>query len=141
MIGTAHFLTRSIVAPSDAVMHVYATGEDLTLESPKLLVGGNPTDAYRAKFGYYCTSDSSLWSLLAEELHQLLMIEFGGESVQLAEQIDFFGVQESGFAHQDLELKRRQQLLTRIRSRRAKIEARVGILDESYLLIREDREK
>ena len=138
---TGYIPSDAIVAANDIVLHEYATGEDLTLENPKLLVGGNPTEAYRAEFGYYCTSDSSLWSLLAEEFHQLLMIKFGGESVQLAEQMGFFGVQESGFAHQDLELKRRQQLLTQIRSRRAKIEARVGILDESYLLIREDRDK
>ena len=46
---TGYIPSDAIVAANDIVLHEYATGEDLTLENPKLLVGGNPTEAYRVR--------------------------------------------------------------------------------------------
>lgn len=141
MNGTGYIPSDAIVAANDIVLHEYATGEDLTLEVTDMFPAGDPIEIYRTVFGYYCTSDSSLWTLPAEDIEERFQVEISGKSLHLPRLISLFDVRGPSGRPSEPSKEGAEELLRQIRSSRAKIQARVGILTESYQLIREDRER
>lgn len=123
----------------DAALHSYGTAEDLPVEFPSFQPSGEWIEGYRVAWGLYCTGESGQWILSPESLKQFFQVQSRNLPLQVIFQMLTLdaatpllvpeGKKQVGF------------LLSRIQARRAKIEARAGILRESYPLIREDREK
>ena len=121
----------------DFALHGYGTGEKLPIGMPVFQAAGNPTERYRIALGFYGTGDSTAWILSYEQFHEFLQIQalshLSPSLLQLLIPQGTVGAEE--------EVNPRQRLLRRILTRRDAIEAAKGMLPESYLLIREDRER
>ena len=121
---------------SEFVLHGYGTGEKLPIRMPVFQPSGNPTERYRIAVGFYGTGDSAAWTLSTDQFRQFLQIQALGQlSPGLLQMLI-----PRGMVGEE-ELTPKQRLLKRILARRNSIEAKKGILSESYPLIREDRER
>lgn len=135
MISTNAVFTDLVLSP-EAALHSYGTAEDLPIEFPTIQRSGDRTECYRAAWGLYCTGESGMWTLSPENLQQFFQLQSFGVNWPLT-----FTVERASPMPPPEKLTQADQLLGRIRARRTAIQAQRGILTESYLLIREDRER
>lgn len=127
----------SITAPANLLYHSHGTGETLPLKLPVIRPSGNRIEEYRIKAGFYCTGDSTAWVLSADQFRQFLQMHAVG-SISPA-LLQMFSPSGAVGGHEQLTEK--QKLARRILARRDAIGKRTGTLPESYLLIREDRNR
>jgi hypothetical protein len=127
--------TPVLVVSSELAYHNYGTGEKIPIHIPVFRPSGNPIESYRIMAGFYSTGDSVRLTLSDEQLRQFLQIQAVGRVspslLLIFNPRHFLGQHEEP----------KQILLRRILSLRDSIEAKKGILPESYPLIREDRER
>jgi hypothetical protein len=127
-----------LTTSADFALHCYGTGEKLPIRMPVLNPCDNPTEQYRMVSGFYSTGDSMAWTISDDQFGQFLQIQAIGQfSPGLLQMLSAQGA--VGREHEGLSPKK--LLLKRIVALRDSIQAEKGILSESYLLIREAREK
>lgn len=125
----------------EAAFHGYGTAEELPFEFSTIQPSGDPTENYRLAFGLYCTGESGVWTLSVEHLRKFLELKSSGEKFPLTTLFEILTAERTGPTLTPQSMRRAEELLERIRARRRAIEAHRGMLSESYLLIREDRER
>ena len=139
MSSTSSIFSDLSMRPEDA-FHAYGTAERLAVEIPALHPSGDATEAYRLAWGFYCTGESGAWTLSSEHVRHFLDLQRFGDNLPLRALFEMVTVKRTGPMLPPEELKITDRLLERIRARRAAIQARRGLLTESYLFIRQDRE-
>jgi hypothetical protein len=126
-----------VTTPSDLTFHAYGTGEKLPINMPVFQASGNPTERHRISLGFYGTGDSTAWTLSYEQFREFLRIQalsqFSPSLFQL--------LIPQGTIGGETELNPKARLLKKILTLRDAIETERGVLGESCLLIREDRER
>jgi len=126
-----------ITIPGDLSIHGYATGEKLPIRMPTFEPSGNPTEKYRIALGFYGTGDSTAWTLSSEQFGDFLRIQALSQlSPGLLQLLIPQGAIGEGAPRSP-----KETLVKRILALRDAIEAKQGVLSESYPLIREDRER
>jgi hypothetical protein len=126
-----------ITAPVEFLYHSHGTGETLPLRLPIIRPSGNRIDEYRITAGFYCTGDSTAWTLSGEQFRQFLQIQAVGSISPIL--LELFNPR--GVVGEEKEMSPREKLFRKILEMRDSIEARRGILPESYHLIRKDRDR
>ena len=128
----------SVTIPTAFALHDYGTGEKLSMRIPAFQPSGNPLETYRIAAGFYSTGDSSAWVLSSEQFQNFLQVQALSQNLPLG-LIQMLGPREEVSGQRKLAVKRK--LLAQILELSNTIEAKRGILSESYPLIREDRER
>ena len=118
--------------PSELIYSSYATGETFPLRMPIFRPSGNAVEGYRIAAGFYCTGDSATLTLSADQYHDFLRIQALSQISPALLQL----LNPRGVIGERQYLTPKQQLLRRTLALRDSIEARKGILSESYPLIR-----
>ena len=126
-----------LLVGDDFGFHPYGTGEKLPIGMPVFEATGNVMEGYRISLGFYASGDSAVWSLSPEQFQDFLTIQALTQISPGLLQI----LNPRGVIGSERELNPKQRLLKRILALRDAIEAEKGVLPESYLLIREDRER
>jgi hypothetical protein len=127
----------SIALPEDLVYHSYGTGETLPLDAPIFRASGDHMQEYRIEAGFYCTGDSMAFTLSSDHFRQFLQMQAVRRIAPAFLQL----FMPRGTVGEREEPSEKQKLVRRILARRDAIGVRTGTLPESYLLIREDRER
>jgi len=127
-----------LAAPNEFPFHAYGTGEKFPIKMPIFQPAGNPTERYRIAVGFYGTGDSGTWTLSIEQFREFLQIQALG---QLSPGLIQILMPQGTVGDKLTKVTPRQRLFKRILALRDSIEAKQGILSESYPLIREDRER